>query len=120
MSPSRTRAKWRHGVPVNGRPIRPDLPDLGTWLANHGNYESVYAGKWHLKPSYTDNIPGFRVLHTGIGGLGTVCDTAVSMSCASYILNRPKKARPFFMVTSSPRIAIVPSWIVSMSSRTRL
>ena len=49
------RASWytgrmssEHGIPVNNCPILPDIPDLGQWLTKHGNYESVYAGKWHV------------------------------------------------------------------------
>ena len=36
------------GVPVNGCYVLPDLPDLGQWLTEHGNYKAAYAGKWHI------------------------------------------------------------------------
>jgi len=95
------RATSETGVYVNGKSIRADIPNMGQWLSEKAGYECVYAGKWHLKKTYESDIPGFRVLHTGMGGLGTVCDTAVSFSCASYLLNRPKKAKkPFLMVAS--------------------
>jgi choline-sulfatase len=100
------------GVYNNGVKIRSDIPNLGQWLGDTGGYDCVYAGKWHLGPSFTDDIPGFRVLHTGIGGLGTICDTAVSMSCASYILNRPQQqAQPFFMVAAFMQPHDICEWL---------
>ncbi|MCF7849360.1 MAG: sulfatase-like hydrolase/transferase [Kiritimatiellales bacterium] len=105
------RTSSETGVYVNGITIRADIPNIGQWLGANGGYDCVYAGKWHLKKSYDDNIPGFRVLHTGIGGLGTVCDTAVSMSCASYILSRPKQTKPFFMVAAFMQPHDICEWL---------
>jgi len=99
------------GVHRNGKPVRDGIPNLGQWLGANSDYECVYSGKWHLAKSYDNNIPGFRVLHTGIGGMGTVCDTAVSMSCASYILNRPKQAQPFMMVAAFMQPHDICEWL---------
>jgi len=65
-------------VYVNGRPIRSDIPNLGRWLSQQTDYETFYAGKWHLPRTYTSNIPGFKVINTGIGGFGYLCDTVMS------------------------------------------
>jgi len=48
---------------VNGKPIRPSIPNVGQWLREKAGYETVYAGKWHLPASYSASIPGFRVRH---------------------------------------------------------
>jgi len=99
------------GVYKNGMPIRSDIPNIGEWLSSRAGYESVYAGKWHMPRSYSATLPGFRVLHTGIGGFGVVCDTAVSMACASYILNRPDDAKPFCMVASFMQPHDICEWL---------
>lgn len=87
------------GVYKNQRPIRSTIPNLGQWFSENSNYETLYAGKWHLPRSYSLTIPGFKVLHTGIGGQGNVCDPAVSMASEAYLRER-NRDRPFLMVAS--------------------
>lgn len=93
------RTSSETGVYVNGKPVRPGIPNLGQWLGDKANYDTVYAGKWHLPASYTASIPGFRVLHTGIGGQGNLGDPAVSRACEAFLRRRTTK-KPFLMVAS--------------------
>ena len=86
------------GVIVNNRPIRPDVPNLGQWLSQQG-YETVYTGKWHVPQSYTNNIPGFTVIPSGIGGQGQSADGTVSRACQGYLRNR-RGSKPFLLVAS--------------------
>lgn len=86
-------------VPVNGRPIRSGLPNLGQWFREHTSYETYYAGKWHLPRTYTDDIPGFNVIHTGIGGFGYLCDSLMSRACEGFLRNR-SRSKPFLLVAS--------------------
>jgi len=93
------RTSSEAGVYVNGRPIRADIPNLGQWFAQETDYETVYAGKWHLPRSFTYDVPGFTVLNTGIGGFGYLCDTVTSRACEGFLRNR-SRTRPFLMVAS--------------------
>ncbi|MFB3827883.1 MAG: sulfatase [Bryobacteraceae bacterium] len=86
-------------VASNGRPIRAGIPNLGEWFGGQANYETVYAGKWHLPRTYTTRIPGFRVLPGGIGGQGNLGDTSVSRSCEAYLRGR-RSSEPFLLVAS--------------------
>jgi choline-sulfatase len=93
------RASWytgrmssEHGVPVNGCPILPELPDLGTWLAKHGDYESVYAGKWHV--SGRDVTKSFRVIYGS--GKGEYADGAIARACMGFLENY-QGDKPFFL-----------------------
>ena len=106
------RATNETGVITNAdaKNMRKDLPNLGQWLRKNTKYETIYAGKWHLPKSYTHFIPGFNVLHTGIGGQGNVCDTAVSQACAAFLHNR-KKSRPFLMVSSFMQPHDICEWL---------
>ena len=87
------------GVHANNLPVRSDIPNLGQWFSQETDFETVYAGKWHLPRSFTYDIPGFKVINTGIGGLGYLCDTLTSRACEGFLRNRPK-SRPFLMVAS--------------------
>ena len=114
-SPSRSsiltgRMPSETGVFENSMSIRDDFPTIGQWLASEGNYESVYAGKWHLPQSATMNIPGFRVLTPGIGGRGMLADTSVSMACEGYLRNYQGN-KPFFMVASFIQPHDICQWI---------
>ena len=97
------------GVVRNGLPIREDMPNLAQWLGEHG-YEAVYSGKWHLPRSYTVNIPGFRVLCSGLHGLGNLCDSAVSRACEAYLYER-ERSRPFFLVASFLQPHDICQWV---------
>ena len=94
----------------NGRPIRSDIPNLGQWFSQHTNYETLYAGKWHLPRTYTNNIPGFKVINTGIGGFGYLCDTIMSRSCEGFLRNR-SKSRPFLLVASFMQPHDICEWL---------
>ncbi len=93
------RASSETGVYVNNLPIRSDIPNLGQWFSQETDYETVYAGKWHLPRSFTNDVPGFKVINTGIGGLGYLCDTVTSRACEGFLRNR-SKSRPFLMTAS--------------------
>jgi len=93
------RTSSEAAVHANNLGIRPDIPNLGQWLSQEADYEALYAGKWHLPRTFTYDIPGFKVLNTGIGGLGYLCDTMTSRACESYLRNR-SRPKPFFMVAS--------------------
>ena len=93
------RASWytgrmssEHGVPTHGCPIRPDLPDLGQWLSKHGQYDSVYAGKWHV--TGRDVAKSFRVIYGS--GLGEHADGSIARACMGFLENY-QGDRPFFL-----------------------
>lgn len=104
------RTSCETGVYSNGIPVRPTIPNLGQWLGEKASYESVYAGKWHLPQSYATTMPGFRVIHTGIGGAGYLCDQGVSMACGAFIRNR-KATSPFMMFTSFMQPHDICEWL---------
>jgi arylsulfatase A-like enzyme len=93
------RTSCECAVHVNGRPIRSDIPNLGQWFSEHTDYETFYAGKWHLPRTYTSNIPGFKVVNTGIGGFGYLCDTVMSRACEGFLRNR-SRTKPFLLIAS--------------------
>jgi len=98
------------GVHINGRPMRSDIPNMGQWFSQHTNYETFYAGKWHLPRTYTLDIPGFKVLNTGIGGFGYLCDTVMSRACESFLRNR-SKSKPFLLVASFMQPHDICEWL---------
>ena len=98
------------GVHINGLPVRADIPNLGQWFSQHTDYETFYAGKWHLPRTYTLDIPGFKVLHTGIGGFGYLCDTAMSRACEGFLQNR-SKSKPFLLVASFMQPHDICEWL---------
>jgi len=97
-------------VYVNGRPIRSDIPNLGQWFSQQTDYETFYAGKWHLPRTYTSNIPGFNVINTGIGGFGYLCDTVMSRACEGFLRNR-SKSKPFLLVASFMQPHDICEWL---------
>lgn len=102
-------------VHVNGRSIRSDIPNLGQWFSEHTDYETFYAGKWHLPRTYTSDIPGFNVINTGIGGFGYLCDTGMSRACAGFLRNRSRKYdyrdKPFLLVASFMQPHDICEWL---------
>ena len=104
------RTSSEAAVPVNGRPIRSELPNLGQWFSAHTDCETFYAGKWHLPRTYTSDIPGFKVLHTGIGGFGYLCDTVMSRACEGFLRNR-SRGKPFLLVTSFMQPHDICEWL---------
>jgi len=105
-----SRTSSETGVYVNGRPIHSGIPNLGQWFRQETNYDTVYAGKWHLPQSYTTMIPGFTVINPGIGGFGNMCDTAVSRACEGYLRNR-SQSKPFLMVASFMQPHDICEWL---------
>lgn len=97
-------------VHINGRPIRSDIPNLGQWLSEQTDYETFYAGKWHLPGTYMSHIPGFKVINTGIGGFGYLCDTVMSRACEGFLRNR-SKSKPFFLVASFMQPHDICEWL---------
>ncbi len=104
------RTSSETGVYKNGRSIRKGIPNIGEWFQSETDYETAYAGKWHVPGTYTHFIDGFNVLHTGIMGQGNVCDTAVSRACANFIRNRESE-KPFFLVASFMQPHDICEWL---------
>ena len=104
------RTSSETAVYVNGRPVRSDIPNLGQWFSQQTNYETFYAGKWHLPRTYTSNIPGFNVINTGIGGFGYLCDTVMSRSCEGFLRNR-SKSKPFLLAASFMQPHDICEWL---------
>ena len=88
---------WLNGLPGGG--IREDIPNVGQWFSSHTDYDTVYAGKWHVPYCHTYEIDGFRVPCSGLDHKGDVSDTLVSRGCESYLRNR-NDDRPFLLVAS--------------------
>jgi len=93
------RASWytgrtssEHGVPVNGCPVLPDLPDLGQWLTKHGDYEAVYAGKWHIPGR--DVGKSFKLIFGT--GKGEYADAGIARACMGFLANY-EGDKPFFL-----------------------
>ena len=86
------RASSEHGVPTNGCKLLPDIPDLGQWLRKHGNYECVYAGKWHIPGR--DVAKSFRFIHGS--GKGEFADGGIARACMGFLANY-KGNKPFFL-----------------------
>lgn len=107
-------------VYTNGRHIRSDIPNLGQWFSDHTDYKTFYAGKWHLPRTYTHDIPGFKVINTGIGGFGYLCDAAMSRACESFLRGRDKSA-PFLLVASFMQPHDICEWLrLNMENPARL
>jgi choline-sulfatase len=93
------RASWytgrmssEHGVPTNGSQILPDIPDLGQWLTKHGDYESVYAGKWHIPGR--DVSKSFKIIYGS--GRGEYADGSIARACMGFLENY-NSDKPFFL-----------------------
>jgi len=97
-------------VYVNGRSIRSDIPNLGQWFSQQTDYETFYAGKWHLPRTYSSSIPGFKVINSGIGGFGYLCDTVMSRACGCFLQNR-SKSKPFLLVASLMQPHDICEWL---------
>jgi choline-sulfatase len=114
------RTSCETSVYKNGIAVRRDIPNLGQWFSQHTDYETFYAGKWHLPRTYTSDIPGFKVINTGIGGFGYLCDTAMSRACEGFIRNR-SKSKPFLLVASFMQPHDICEWLrLNMNNPGRL
>jgi arylsulfatase A-like enzyme len=95
------RASWytgrmssETGVASNGELCRPDIPDLGQWLREHGKYKVAYAGKWHIPGR--DVGESFELLYDVNLGKGEYMDGAVARACMGFLENYKDDA-PFFL-----------------------
>jgi len=98
------------GVCVNNKPIRSGMTNMGQWFSQKTNYDTVYAGKWHVPETHTFFIPGFNVLHTGIMGQGNLGDTATSRACEAFLRNRTS-SNPFLLVASFMQPHDICEWL---------
>jgi choline-sulfatase len=111
---------------TNGKGIPRSVPNLGQWFREHTDYETVYAGKWHLPTSGTFNIPGFQVLTGGDGRQGDIGDRVVSRVCERFLRERAAAQaadrdgdrasdrvadRPFLLVASFLQPHDICAWI---------
>ena len=94
------RASWytgrtplEHGVLINAAPIDQEMPDLGQWLSRHCDYDTPYAGKWHIPAR--DVRQSFDLLHPGTG-MGEIGDGDVGRAAVAFLRNR-KCDKPFFL-----------------------
>lgn len=104
------RASCETGVYVNGKGIREGMPTMGEWFREHGDYETLYAGKWHVPACYTQDIPGFRVISTGIGHQGTVSDPVLTEACANWLYGNTG-GKPFLMVAGYMQPHDICEWL---------
>lgn len=89
------RMSSEHGTANNGgeHKLRDDLPDLGGWLREHGDYETVYSGKWHITRRVTDHFKG---IYWSPYAKGEHSDPSVARACMGF-LNNYKGDKPFFL-----------------------
>lgn len=76
-----------------------DIPNIGQWLQAQANYETIYAGKYHLPHAHTYSIPGFEVIASGLEHRGDPGDSGVARACEAWLYNH-QSDRPFMMVCS--------------------
>jgi len=93
------RASWytgrmssETGIPSNGCRLDPNLPDLGQWLRRRGDYECVYAGKWHIGGRQVGK--SFRLIYGS--GRGEYSDGPIARACMGFLENY-KGDKPFFL-----------------------
>ena len=88
------RMSCETGAPTNGDFCRPDIPDLGQWLTKHGDYNAVYAGKWHVNGR--DVAKSFDLIYGKPLGKGEYIDGAVARACMGFLENYTED-KPFFL-----------------------
>jgi len=113
-SPSRSslftgRMPSETGVITNNVGIPASIPNMGQWFGQHG-YECVYSGKWHLWHPQPYEIPGFKVLPTGMNTRGAIGDSVTSRVCRGYIMNRTA-SKPFLLVASFLQPHDICGWV---------
>ncbi|TWU39798.1 Arylsulfatase [Novipirellula artificiosorum] len=89
------RMSSEHGTAHNGteHQLRDELPDLGEWLRDNGDYETVYSGKWHITRAVTKNFNG---IHWSPLAKGEHSDPPVSRACMGFLDNY-EGDKPFFL-----------------------
>jgi choline-sulfatase len=111
---------WINHTKVCADGIRQSIPTMGEWFSEKGNYESVYAGKWHCPEPYTYDIRGFRVISSGLDWQGDVSDGIVSRACEDFLLSRSNQ-NPFLLVASLHQPHDICNWVrFNIESRSTL
>ncbi|NQZ71261.1 MAG: sulfatase-like hydrolase/transferase [Lentisphaeria bacterium] len=90
------------GVWLNGKKggeICSSIPNMGQWFQQNSDYDTVYAGKWHVPECHTKDIAGFDVIATGTDHMGNPSDALVIRACDAWLRNRTD-TNPFLMVAS--------------------
>jgi len=79
------RMSSENGLANNGGyPLRKDLPDLGQWLRKHGDYETVYSGKYHVSRPVEES---FTQIYGQLESKGEIFDPACARSCMGFLDN---------------------------------
>ena len=96
--PSRTswftsRPVAETGVLRNEYVMKPDFPNLGSWVRDQADYLTVYAGKWHVSKLKVED--GFEILDPGTQ-FGEGKDAGVGRSVMAF-LNNYDGDKPFFL-----------------------
>lgn len=81
------------GVTSNGRPMNPDLPDIGQWLPRAG-YQTFYTGKWHI-PKRTVS-KSFTYIGDNPKNTAETGDMVVARSTEGFLRNY-REHDPFFL-----------------------
>ncbi len=106
------RATSETGVFKNGPGIRKGMPNIGEWLRETSDYETHYAGKWHLPRYYTDVVPGFTMVTTGLGGQGNLADPSTTAAVEAFLMTRARKtAKPFFLAVNYMQPHDICEWL---------
>ncbi len=90
------RMPCENGVYKNGMNIKHGIPHIGQWFSKRG-YNSVYAGKWHLRDNFASNIDGFDTIMTGINIQANASDTGVTSAVEAHLRNYNNE-KPFLMM----------------------
>ena len=115
-SPSRSsvftsRMPSETGVYENNLEIREGMPTLGRWFREQAGYQTAYAGKWHIPPTYPSQIDGYDVISSGIAHQGTVSDPALTLAVEGYMRARAEDAQPWLIVASYMQPHDICQWL---------
>lgn len=84
-----------HGVAHNGKyKLDKAIPDLGAWVRDNGDYETAYAGKWHVTGRLRSD--GFRVISNQSESKGELFDGTTARACMGFLENY-EGDKPFFL-----------------------
>ena len=87
------RMSSENGQANNKDPMQPDVPDLGSWLRQHGGYETVYSGKWHIGRPVSDS---FNQIYGQLESKGEIFDPAAARAGMGFLDNY-QGDKPFFL-----------------------
>ncbi len=107
------------GITYNNIGIDQNVPNMGQWLEEHGDYTRVYCGKWHAggqwnypEVSGPRKIPGFDTMPVGARDTGDAADYEVSSAVEAFVRNY-REPNPFLIVAGlmNPHdICFWPDW----------